>query len=211
MAFEIVVEHSRLVKFFGLGGLALWPFIFLDGAKLGPHGKPTVTLQHERIHHKQQLEYGILLFYVLYLLEHAWRIFVHGYDRAYWHISFEREAHANEKRAGYLEKRTRFAHRYYFPNDGGSRAVEYEQSLGYKTTRCAGYMPDSTEADGDNPLPESALELVPAPPPLVVPPPPWSSSSSASSSSGHLVATSSPPSSVQRRPRSGSATGRRQR
>ncbi len=61
---------------------------------------------HERIHLRQQLELGILPFYVWYLLEYLirrWQYREH-YD-AYRNISFEREAFDNEHDLTYWETR----------------------------------------------------------------------------------------------------------
>ncbi len=82
-------------------GMALWPFILVQ------RGNPSARLlNHERIHHRQQLELLLLPFYVWYILEyayHRWRGFDH-YD-AYRAIRFEREAYRHEGDLEYLKKR----------------------------------------------------------------------------------------------------------
>ncbi|MBC7893677.1 MAG: hypothetical protein H7Y12_15775 [Sphingobacteriaceae bacterium] len=81
--------------------MALWPFILVQ------RGNPSARLlNHERIHHRQQLELLLLPFYVWYVLEyayHRWR----GLDHyaAYMAIRFEREAYRHEGDLGYLKKR----------------------------------------------------------------------------------------------------------
>jgi hypothetical protein len=66
-----------------------------------------VFINHEKIHLRQQLELLILPFYVWYLVEYLFRL-VQFKDRkkAYYNISFEREAYANEKNLHYLKQRS---------------------------------------------------------------------------------------------------------
>ena len=68
-------------------GITLWPFIFV---KKG-YDKP-ITLNHEAIHIKQQLETLVIPFYILYFL-----------------IPFEQEAYDNEKDMNYLKNRKPYA------------------------------------------------------------------------------------------------------
>lgn len=85
----------------GVNGLALWPFILVQQPNPGPR-----LLNHERIHHRQQLELLLLPFYVWYGLEyayHRWRGL--GHYAAYMAIRFEREAYRHEGDLGYLKKR----------------------------------------------------------------------------------------------------------
>lgn len=90
-------------------GMALFPFI------LSKRKAPSeVFLNHERIHLKQQLEMGLVIFYGWYLTEYFIR-YLQYKNRylAYLHISFEREAYANEHDLGYLKKRRFCAWRKY--------------------------------------------------------------------------------------------------
>lgn len=82
-------------------GMALFPFIL--SKRKGPS---EYFLNHERIHLKQQLELGLVIFYVWYVVEYLIR-YVQYRNRyfAYLHISFEREAYAHERDLGYLKKR----------------------------------------------------------------------------------------------------------
>ncbi len=81
-------------------GMALFPFVLIKE-------KPRKTLlNHEAIHLRQQMELGILPFYVWYLIEYAIRRIKFGnHYLAYRNISFEREAFANEKDTKYLRRR----------------------------------------------------------------------------------------------------------
>ena len=82
-------------------GMALFPFI------LSKRKSPSeVFLNHERIHLKQQLELGLVIFYVWYVVEYLIRYVQFGnHYLAYLHISFEREAYTHERDLGYLRKR----------------------------------------------------------------------------------------------------------
>ena len=87
----------------GFRGLTFFPFVFLTDKddKLN-----TVFINHEKIHIRQQLELLILPFYIWYLTEYLFRL-IQFKDRkkAYFNISFEREAYKNEKDLNYLKKR----------------------------------------------------------------------------------------------------------
>lgn len=88
----------------GYKGLTVFPFVFL---KQREHGSDDVLLNHEKIHLRQQLELLVLPFFVWYGLEFLWN-FLRQRDvkRAYYSISFEREAYANEKDLHYLKQRS---------------------------------------------------------------------------------------------------------
>jgi hypothetical protein len=88
-------------SFLWVEGMAIFPFIFLK--KKAP-GK--VLLYHECIHLRQQLELGLLPFYIWYFLEYLIRLIQYRkHHLAYLNISFEREAYANECEFEYLENR----------------------------------------------------------------------------------------------------------
>ena len=89
------------VPFLRVNGMALFPFILVQ------KGKPSARLlNHERIHHRQQLELLILPFYVWYLLEYAWhRLRGLNHHAAYLAIRFEREAYRHDGEADYLKRR----------------------------------------------------------------------------------------------------------
>ena len=82
-------------------GMALFPFIL---SRRKSPGK--VFLNHECVHLRQQLEMGILLFYVWYLAEYLIQLAAgKKHLEAYYNISFEREAYKNEGNADYLVHR----------------------------------------------------------------------------------------------------------
>lgn len=67
-------------------------------------------LNHERIHHRQQLELLIIPFYFLYYGEMMVRWFqLRNLDEAYRAISFEREAYDHHNKPEYLKSRKPYA------------------------------------------------------------------------------------------------------
>lgn len=87
-------------------GLSFWPFIILKNRALK---EDAILMNHERIHLKQQQELLVVLFYILYTLEWAFKSFVHlNTYEAYKNISFEREAYENEKNLDYIKNRGLF-------------------------------------------------------------------------------------------------------
>ncbi|WP_374399534.1 hypothetical protein [Flavobacterium sp.] len=88
----------------GFRGFTFFPFVFLSDKKDKAH---TVLLNHERIHIRQQLELLIVLFFIWYGIEFLVRLVRYKNRRvAYYNISFEREAYANEKDLYYLKQRS---------------------------------------------------------------------------------------------------------
>ncbi|TZF83819.1 hypothetical protein FW774_10155 [Pedobacter sp. BS3] len=85
--------------------MALWPVILIN-RKL--RGKPLSAelINHERIHHRQQLEMLLLLFYLWYCSEFLVRYLKYrNWNQAYRNISFEREAYTHEHNLNYLDTR----------------------------------------------------------------------------------------------------------
>lgn len=87
--------------------IALWPFIILRTNTLL---KNEVLIRHEKIHLRQQAELLLVFFYILYGLEFMYHYFLCRDRRtAYYRISFEREAYAQEQNEEYLKNRKLFA------------------------------------------------------------------------------------------------------
>jgi hypothetical protein len=85
--------------------MTIWPFVLLR--KPNPSAR---LLNHERIHLRQQLELGILPFYLWYFIEYAyWYIRLGDHYTAYRAIRFEREAFDNDDNLTYLNKRPLWA------------------------------------------------------------------------------------------------------
>ena len=69
-----------------------------------------VTINHEKIHTAQMKELAYVFFYLFYVLEWVVRLFQYGLStRAYYNISFEREAYANQTDMNYLSSRRAFS------------------------------------------------------------------------------------------------------
>lgn len=68
-------------------------------------------INHESIHTAQMRELLWIPFYVIYLLEWLLRLLQFNGDlyKAYSHISFEKEAYANDSDLNYLKSRRHFA------------------------------------------------------------------------------------------------------
>lgn len=96
----------------GFRGVSLWPFVVLrhkDAAR------DLVFLNHERIHLKQQQELLVLPFYLLYSAEFVLKLLIYRNARkAYFNISFEREAYANERNFEYCQNRKLWGFARYF-------------------------------------------------------------------------------------------------
>lgn len=87
----------------GFRGLTFYPFVFLadEDDKLNE-----IFINHEKIHIRQQLELLIVPFYIWYFTEYLFRLIqFRDKKKAYYAISFEREAYANEKDLNYLKQR----------------------------------------------------------------------------------------------------------
>lgn len=94
-------------------GMALWPFIlFKDKASKANQ----VILNHEKIHHRQQLEMLIVPYYMVYFLEYWTAMFRHNFKHhiSYMSVSFEKEAYANQNNLNYLKERKWLASWKYF-------------------------------------------------------------------------------------------------
>lgn len=90
-----------VVPFLWVEGMTLWPFVLVRRPQ--PN---RFLINHERIHLRQQLELGLVVFYVWYLLEYLYRRFQYrDHYLAYRNISFEREAFTNDSNLTYLRDR----------------------------------------------------------------------------------------------------------
>jgi hypothetical protein len=78
-------------------GITLAPF----GIYIREEIPDTITINHESIHWKQQLEMLIIPFYFWYLIESIFK--------GYFNISFEQEAYTNQYNKDYLKTRKLYA------------------------------------------------------------------------------------------------------
>lgn len=107
-----IIENSILpVKNFD--AINLFGFVFVrHGVRLDDQMK-----RHEAIHTEQMKYMGYLFFYIWYGIE--WLVRLAQYrnkQKAYFNVSFEREAYANDKHANYIRIRTRYAWTKYLKN-----------------------------------------------------------------------------------------------
>lgn len=94
--------YTKLSK--NILAIAIYPFVLMNKQYKSKHYKR--LLNHEKIHHAQQLELLILPFYIIYLLEWMYKSLLYkSFEKGYYNISFERECYANEKKLQYLTKR----------------------------------------------------------------------------------------------------------
>ncbi len=94
---------TNLLSFGKANAITIFPIIFL---KYGSFKDNRALIRHERIHLRQALELGIVLFYLWYLCEFVIRfVRLRDFDQAYLSISFEREAYRHEEDPDYLSKR----------------------------------------------------------------------------------------------------------
>ena len=90
-------------SFLPYSAMALWPVVLVKHHDLQQNA---VLVNHERIHHHQQIELLILPFYLLYVLNYLFNLIrFHNHDHAYREIIFEREAYQMEKEEAYLTNR----------------------------------------------------------------------------------------------------------
>lgn len=105
-----MIIKNNILPFKGFSAMAVWPFIFVRkdwledinslSKDLGGE-RYDRTVNHEKIHFRQQKELLLVGFYILYLI--FWLIY------GYRNIPFEREAYKNQDDFDYLSKRKLFA------------------------------------------------------------------------------------------------------
>lgn len=83
--------------------MALFPFVLVSTQK-DKYDK--VLINHEKIHLYQQVEMGILFFYLVYLGHYFLQLIRYKkHYPAYMNIVFEKEAYQNEQNLNYLKNR----------------------------------------------------------------------------------------------------------
>lgn len=91
-----MIIYNKYLPFKGFKAMAIFPFIFVRGTKVSKK-----TLNHEKIHFAQQKELLIIPFYLIYVIEWAFK--------GYRNISFEKEAYSNEANKDYLQDRKNYS------------------------------------------------------------------------------------------------------
>ncbi len=99
-----MVIYNSILPVKGFIALSIYPFIFVRKEYKGKLTK--YTINHEKIHHRQQLEHLIILFFIIYLIEYIFE--------GYRDISFEREAYNNAQNLDYLKHRKLYANYKYW-------------------------------------------------------------------------------------------------
>ena len=96
----------------GYTGLTFFPFVIL---KYKTSKNDLVTINHEKIHIRQQLELLVLPFYIWYFIDFGFKYLKYKDAKtAYRNIIFEREAYANENEFNYLKSRSFWRFLKYF-------------------------------------------------------------------------------------------------
>ena len=104
----MIISNSKIPKLLSIVidvyAITIWPFIFIRDEG------DSITINHEKIHLRQQLEMLFLGFYLLYAVFWLWNMIkLKDSSRAYYAIPFEREAYDNQHNFSYLEKRKVFS------------------------------------------------------------------------------------------------------
>ena len=87
--------------------MAIYPFILV---KKAAYKSDEILINHEKIHHRQQLELLVIPFYMLYFLNYIFNLVKYkSRNKAYLNIVFEREAYTHDHNLNYLKHRRIFA------------------------------------------------------------------------------------------------------
>lgn len=106
----LIVSKYLIPK--GYAGLTVYPFIIVRSKY---YLENTITINHEKIHIRQQIELLVLPFYFLYFINLFINIIRYrNFQKAYRNIVFEREAYTNEKNLDYLKSRSLWGFMKYF-------------------------------------------------------------------------------------------------
>ena len=98
----VIVSRYLIPK--GFRGITLFPFIIVSESDLKQN---PVTINHEKVHIRQQIELLVLPFFIWYGIEFLVKWFMYKDKNAgYRNISFEKEAYENEKDLNYLKQRS---------------------------------------------------------------------------------------------------------
>ena len=94
------------IPFLPYDGMALFPFILI---KRKVYRTNYILINHEKIHLRQQAELLLVFFYLFYILNYIFNLFIYrNHQKAYLNIVFEKEAYAEEAKRDYLERRPLF-------------------------------------------------------------------------------------------------------
>lgn len=101
------VIYNNIIPFGNFRAINLFGVIFAKRK----YGKLNdVVVNHESVHTIQQLEMLIVFFYLWYVIEWLVRLFMYrDFLKAYYNISFEREAYSNQRNLSYRRHRRLWA------------------------------------------------------------------------------------------------------
>lgn len=109
---------NKLVRFLftpilgGFNGITLCPFgIYMDDIS------NIFTLNHEKIHWRQQIEMLIIPFYIWYIVELLIRNIKKNREDAYFSLGFEKEAYNNQNNLDYIRTRKPYSWLKYLKNN----------------------------------------------------------------------------------------------
>lgn len=133
----MIIIHNNIIPFGGYSSINLFGIVFTKKTQLN-----AIHKRHEAIHSKQILEIMIvaalillglitlcswsywllllspLIYYIWYILEYMWVSVMHNEQNCSYHdISFEEEAHNNDKDIDYLNNRKLFAWTKYLKTE----------------------------------------------------------------------------------------------
>ena len=96
------VIYNRIIPFKGFKAINLFGVLFVrEGCTMREK-----DFNHESIHTAQMKEMLYVFFYVVYLIEWIYHLVrLRNWNKAYYAISFEKEAYAHENDESYLKKR----------------------------------------------------------------------------------------------------------
>jgi hypothetical protein len=98
------IIYNKFIPFKGFSAINLFGVVFARKEYGTLHWQ---TMNHELIHTAQMKELFYIFFYLFYVLEWLVKLCFYG-SKAYYHISFEKEAYAHQNDAGYLTGRKKY-------------------------------------------------------------------------------------------------------
>lgn len=103
------IIKNKILPFGKFTAINLFGIIFTKNKRLSAQ-----TIRHETIHSYQMREFLFLFFYLWYIVEYIIRLIQYrDFMKAYYNISFEREAYRNDEKPEYLKTRKLFSSLYY--------------------------------------------------------------------------------------------------
>jgi len=103
-----MIIYNKFIPFKGFKAMNLFGIIFAR------EQLNEIDINHEKIHTAQMKDLLFIGFYIWYLIEWIWNLFEYrNFIEAYKHISFEKEAYAQQDNKYYLSYRDHFEFMIY--------------------------------------------------------------------------------------------------